>query len=311
MKKYCHRALYIAQTAFTQRADSLTKHVASASKHEIDGIHDLRVASRRLRAALQDMRPQYRKRAIKPLQKRIRAITRGLGKARELDVTLELLASMGNDSSTSAQKAVSHLQNELSALRAGESAAVDASCALVLENTFESECRDLAVNLKHTERCFLKQSSDTLSDKYDDLCAAYRTWQKSKAETDLHALRIAFKKMRYTCEICREVYGEQMNALIETLKGVQEALGSWNDYRVAREYAIGCLRGEKIVTPGADELIGRIDARVAHAAAHFIEMADGIFSKHGQSGIRRMFERPAVACCGHGTSKQWKREKHS
>jgi len=49
----------------------------------------------------------------------------------------------------------------------------------------------------------------------------------------LHALRIEFKKLRYTVEFFREVLGEQSQQVISDLKTIQDHLGDLNDAQVA------------------------------------------------------------------------------
>ena len=51
----------------------------------------------------------------------------------------------------------------------------------------------------------------------------------------LHALRIEFKKLRYTLEYFREVLGEEAKGIINEIKGLQDHLGDLNDARVAAE----------------------------------------------------------------------------
>jgi CHAD domain-containing protein len=49
----------------------------------------------------------------------------------------------------------------------------------------------------------------------------------------LHALRIEFKKLRYTVEYFREVLGKQYQEIIGELKIIQDHLGDLNDAQVA------------------------------------------------------------------------------
>jgi CHAD domain-containing protein len=49
----------------------------------------------------------------------------------------------------------------------------------------------------------------------------------------LHALRIEFKKLRYTLEFFREVLGTQSKEVIDDLKTLQDHLGDLNDANVA------------------------------------------------------------------------------
>jgi CHAD domain-containing protein len=50
-----------------------------------------------------------------------------------------------------------------------------------------------------------------------------------------HALRIEFKKLRYTLEYFREVLGGETKSIISEIKGLQDHLGDLNDARVAAE----------------------------------------------------------------------------
>lgn len=56
-----------------------------------DAIHDVRVASRRLRAALLHLEPCFRKRDARSLRAAVRKLARLLGEARDLDI---LMASL-------------------------------------------------------------------------------------------------------------------------------------------------------------------------------------------------------------------------
>ncbi len=46
---------------------------------------------------------------------------------------------------------------------------------------------------------------------------------------ELHPFRLATKRLRYTLEIFRDVYGKSMDAKLKLLKPVQDALGEVND----------------------------------------------------------------------------------
>src|SRR4030095_646622 len=56
-----------------------------------EGVHSMRVASRRLRSALRDFMPYLRKRGINSVQKRLRNVAGALGEVRDHDVALMAL----------------------------------------------------------------------------------------------------------------------------------------------------------------------------------------------------------------------------
>ncbi len=63
---------------------------------DADTVHDLRVASRRLRAALRHLEPCFSKRQARSLRAAIRKLARLLGEARDLDI---LIASLPDGNS--------------------------------------------------------------------------------------------------------------------------------------------------------------------------------------------------------------------
>lgn len=57
----------------------------------IEQLHDMRVASRRLRAALEVFRPCFPEKSYKAAMKRLQALAGALGERRDRDVAIELL----------------------------------------------------------------------------------------------------------------------------------------------------------------------------------------------------------------------------
>jgi CHAD domain-containing protein len=59
-----------------------------------EGVHSMRVASRRLRSALRDFMPYIRKRPLAQMLKQLRSIADALGEVRDQDVAIEALEEM-------------------------------------------------------------------------------------------------------------------------------------------------------------------------------------------------------------------------
>ena len=62
---------------------------------------------------------------------------------------------------------------------------------------------------------------------------AFAPWLGNAPIELLHALRIEFKKLRYTVEYFREVLGDEAKTVIDELKSLQDHLGDLNDAQVA------------------------------------------------------------------------------
>lgn len=77
------------------RFDDMWSYASTVSKDfDIDGVHDMRVASRRLRTAMQTFKPYFGKKAFKEHGARIKDIADLLGEVRDRDV---LLAELKDD----------------------------------------------------------------------------------------------------------------------------------------------------------------------------------------------------------------------
>ena len=64
-------------------------------KPDEDAIHDVRVAARRLRAALRHLRPCFGKAGVKRVIGAVRSLAALLGEARDIDIILQNLGSAG------------------------------------------------------------------------------------------------------------------------------------------------------------------------------------------------------------------------
>jgi CHAD domain-containing protein len=60
---------------------------------DIEPVHDMRVATRRLRAALEMFRPCFPRRTYKAAPKPLKALAAALGERRDRDVSIEVLAA--------------------------------------------------------------------------------------------------------------------------------------------------------------------------------------------------------------------------
>jgi CHAD domain-containing protein len=84
-----------AARAIEVRAGELFEHCGEAlDLEDVEGLHDMRVASRRLRAAMEMFRPCFPKKRFKAAMGPLKALADALGERRDPDVALELLGSL-------------------------------------------------------------------------------------------------------------------------------------------------------------------------------------------------------------------------
>lgn len=228
----------------------LLYHFAEMLRHEdgtrlgedIEELHDMRVATRRMRAAFEVFESAFDAKAIKPHLRGLRATGRALGRVRDLDVFLEkahhYLGTQENPGD------LSPLLNEWQRLR-------ETARARMLQYLDSAEYEQFkrkfnrflntkgagAVQLlgDSPEPFLVREVAPILIYRRLGAVRAYDSVLDNASIEQLHALRIEFKKLRYTVEFFREVLGEGVKPVIEDLKKMQDHLGDLNDAEVAIE----------------------------------------------------------------------------
>ena len=80
------------ENVISERLTKMLSYMRAVRRGEdIEAVHDMRVASRRLRAALDVFRPAFHGQQFNRFEREIKAVTDALGEARDLDVMIEHL----------------------------------------------------------------------------------------------------------------------------------------------------------------------------------------------------------------------------
>jgi CHAD domain-containing protein len=86
----------VAARVVSIRAEELLEHSDGAlDVHEIERLHDMRVASRRLRAAMEVFEPCFPRKRFRAALKEVKAIADALGERRDRDVSIAALVNFG------------------------------------------------------------------------------------------------------------------------------------------------------------------------------------------------------------------------
>jgi CHAD domain-containing protein/transposase-like protein len=209
---------------------------------DIEELHDMRVATRRMRAAFEVFGDAFTQKAVNTHLKGLKATGRSLGRVRDLDVFMEkaqhyldtlpedhqadlapLLESWKIERETDRQQMVAYLDSDKYA------AFKDAFLKFVTtpgEGARQEQAGGFAP----------RRARDTAPILIYERLASVRAFDsilENAALEQFHALRIEFKKLRYTVEYFREVLGAESKAVINDLKAIQDHLGDLNDADVA------------------------------------------------------------------------------
>ncbi len=213
---------------------------------DIEELHDMRVATRRMRAAMQVFSDYLDPEKMTPFTKGLRRTGRALGAVRDLDVFQDkvqryldalpaekqdgldpLLAVWRAQREAAREKMITYLDGDRYARFRVEFAAFlekpNAGGLPILTEDGEP----IPHRLRHVVPVVVYQR-----------LAAVRAFDEWVTQPDvplerLHQLRIAGKRLRYALEFFREVLGPESKALIDTMKGFQDHLGDLQDAVVA------------------------------------------------------------------------------
>ncbi len=204
----------------------------------IEYVHRLRVASRRLATALVVFQACHPAKRVKAWQKDIYRVTRILGKARDLDVQADGVRTfIKGIIPTDQRPGVKRLLLRLRQKRVR----VQVELLNMLERldktqTLESldvKSRELIIKnpqayAREPEKT-LRFAGETILPVLDDFLSYEPFVDRVDAVNELHAMRIAAKKLRYTLECFSAIYPDQLADYLPVMRMLQDHLGVIHD----------------------------------------------------------------------------------
>ncbi|MDK2890705.1 MAG: hypothetical protein PWR21_1337 [Methanoculleus sp.] len=237
---------------------------------DIESVHRMRVASRRIRAALPLFRDCFSGKEYRFWNKEVRAITRALGAARDADVQIEFLLSIiGNvgerDSATrngaelpqeitvAAEPATRdlllglecllvRLQQKRARLQPEVIAGIDrlesTGVVGVMEDTLAGYLeRERFQNTDVRSPAAYVHAFSHITQQIDEVFRFEPFIAMPDRTGEHHAMRIAVKRLRYTMEVFRDLYDCGIKEPLTPVKHLQDVLGELHDCDVW----LGCL----------------------------------------------------------------------
>jgi inorganic triphosphatase YgiF len=238
----------VAEEAFRATLNHCLRHIARntgavADARDPEGIHQIRVGLRRLRAALSAFGDAFRAPPLEALRERAKTLADVFGETRELDVfALELLAPI--EELHNKPPGLPQLRVALDEIRRE---CWDRAAELVHSDEFTSFLLDLAVAV---EARVWRDGAN--SEKFDEFLrpahalgaeslekALKKAIRRAKHLTELdtdqrHRLRIELKRLRYTAEFYAPLFSsKQVTPFLERLSKLQDLFGTLNDAATA------------------------------------------------------------------------------
>lgn len=194
-------------------------------------LHQMRVATRRLRAVLRVARPMFMPEPVEALREELAWLGATLAGRRDLDVMRDHLrgelATLGPADRGAGLGLLRRLERERARARDGLLAGLDSPRYLALLDRIEETIAhppvvDTDVSLP-----------DVAAGAFKKLRKAIKALPEVPADADLHAVRIRTKRARYAAELAVPVTGRPAERFIDRLKKLQDVLGEHQDAVVA------------------------------------------------------------------------------
>jgi CHAD domain-containing protein len=237
--------------AFREQYERLLAHdPGTRLGRDPEDLHQLRVATRRLRAFLRAGRPLLDREWAESLRAELGWLGSVLGPARDLDVLVEHLRADVDEAGvawTAAEGLLASFDAERARARAAVVEALGTDRYLALLDRVE------------------EASSPRFSDEQTPLARIWwREWKRTRKavrslgdeppDDELHAARIRVKRARYAAELAAHELGGAGGKFVAAAKELQDVLGEHQDAVVAEER----IRAWADAAPGAAEVAERL-----------------------------------------------------
>ena len=206
-----------------------------------EGVHSMRVASRRLRSALRDFMPYVRKRRLASVLKRLKSLADALGTVRDQDVAILALEEIQKKAPRESSVALKEFIEARSQLRdeaRKELEAVIANEQLAeLQSTFVGRIDEAIASSERKNKqpraepqlTFAEMSREILLARLKEFEKLSNALFRPLDGGPLHDMRIAVKRLRYAIELFQRCWGRSMSTHAKRAARIQTALGDIHD----------------------------------------------------------------------------------
>ncbi len=257
-------------------------HQTTCESDAPEGIHKMRVTTRRLQASLDLLQSGDSVKAIRKLKRRLRKWRRKLSQVRNYDVFLELIEKEAAHLRPLQKERFELLRGVLRERRAAIATEVtvyletlkvrvianrlglpaDAGQAGAGESAPTSGDESVADRL-FAEPLIAARAAERIEQRLAEFLELAAQSQPTTNPTELHQLRIAAKRLRYLFEIVAEMGFGPAKGALSWLRSLQDRIGDWHDLESIEEEIIALAIHHDFVKAHLAET-----AQMLQAAAH-------------------------------------------
>jgi inorganic triphosphatase YgiF len=265
----------------------LAREAGVRSGEEREDVHQMRVATRRLRASLAVAEGMFDPALVRSFRRSLRELAAHLGAVRDDDVFLDALLAY-SETLDIAERAV--LDPLLAAVRADRTAARGRLHHYLASGRHRRFEREFAAFLV-TPGAGLASTPASGPPRVRDLAGGvlWRRFEELRAfeavlpgapDATLHEARIAGKRLRYTLELFAEALGPQADDALATLGALQETLGALQDGAAAHEHVRRLGLSDDPGAQGYFDALALMRARQMERLPDVWERATGADARH-------------------------------
>lgn len=264
-------------TALRKRVKAVLREIPGIRKgQDMECLHDIRVAARRLRSALSLLADFFPERTTRHWRKPVRRLTRALGAARDSDVQIAFIQSFLKTLSAPMQKSyrsgIRRLLLRLTQQREALQSKVLRELACFEKAGIAGDLNK-ALHRKKVHALPLQRLYAVAFKRLTDLVEAMLAYETQVLDpervAELHAMRIAARRLRYAMEVFAPLYAGQLKAAHDLLTGIQELLGDIHDCDVWIEFLPSFLEAERSRARtycGRTSAVNRLNPGLEHLA---------------------------------------------
>jgi CHAD domain-containing protein len=246
----------------------LKRHLPAAVAGDDHGVHQARVATRRLREAMPVLAGGLKKSKAGKARKKIRRLTGALGAVRETDVTLQILAELAQGEKLP--------RTAIEEVRAHVMAERDRRRTVMLERLERVNIDKLGRRLSTVAEALQRTDSEAWRDVLSSrllkrsrrLAEAVGEAGQMYAPERLHEVRIAAKKLRYALELAADSKIDGAAALLRPMKRVQDLLGRLHDLQVLQSHVAEVQAGPGASRPGMHAALEAVARQLEDECRH-------------------------------------------
>jgi CHAD domain-containing protein len=262
--------------AIASQTAMLVASLARARRGDARGVHHARTTSRRLRELLPVADVAAPRAGALRARRDLRRLTRALGGIREIDVAMAELGDAASRASWD-RLAVRTIEQRLAAERDQNFREAARRLDVVETARLRARLEAIAavVSGDPTPRVAERALARRLRRRASRVLTAVEAAGTLYAPEQLHTVRIAVKKLRYSLEIARDAAALPVDALVTALKRQQDVLGRLHDLEVlaARVRAAAAGAGRRTAVK-SEEIALALDRECREQHATFLSRRD-------------------------------------